>query len=87
MKNRKITVEVLCPALSGKYDFVMDADITAGEAAREISEKIIRFERVDGLSFENGDTYLFTDVSQLPLDPDMSLSECGICSGSRLMLI
>ena len=42
MKSKKITVEVLCPALPGKYDFVLDNDIRAGEAAKKISEEIIQ---------------------------------------------
>ena len=87
MKSKKITVEVLCPALPGKYDFVLDNDIRAGEAAKKISEEIIQFERAESCKFDEGSMYLFTDTSQLPLDPEVSLSECGICSGSRLMLI
>lgn len=86
MKNKKITVDVLCPSVSGKYDFEIDSGLTAGEAAGRIAEQIREYENAEFL-FRSGEILLYSTCTRLPLDPLVKLEDYGITSGSRLMII
>ena len=81
---KKIFTEILCPVLSGKYDFILDGRMTAGEAAESIAEEIRKFTGADFLF--RGRKLLYSAVSGLPLEPSVQLCEYGITSGMRLMI-
>ncbi|MBE6853028.1 MAG: hypothetical protein E7505_06080 [Ruminococcus sp.] len=87
MENKKILAEVVCPATSRTYDFVLEAGMTAGSALKKIAAEIINYERMDMLFSDIGSAELFCDESELPLAEDITLDEYGITSGSRLMII
>ncbi len=86
MNTGKITVLVICPAVSGKYDFRLDSEMTAGEAIQKIAEQIRKYENADCL-FRSDGLLLFSEESDRPVNPDVTLEEYGIVNGSRLMLI
>ena len=86
MERTKINVEVICPAVSGRYDFVIDKQMTAGEAAEKIASQIREYEKTDVL-FTKGNVLLYSSGSRLPLSPSVPLEEYGVTGGSRLMII
>jgi len=86
MKNKKIIAEVLCPVISGRYDFFLSTEMTAGEALEKIAEEVRKSENADFL-FTGESTYLYASGARLPLDPSVTLEEYGITDGSVLMLI
>lgn len=87
MKKSKITAEILCPDSLGKYDFVLDSDMTVGEAVLLISDEIRKYEGVDFIMNNPDEIMLYSDGYALPFDHSLTLEECGLSSGSRLMLI
>ncbi len=86
MERTKINVEVICPAVSGRYDFVIDRQMTAGEAAEKIARQIREYEKADVL-FSGGRVLLYSSGSRLPLAPSVPLEKYGVTGGSRLMII
>lgn len=87
MKKNKITVEVLCPSVSGNYDFILDAGITVRDAAEMIASEIRRFTGIGFLLNDTEKILLYSDESTVPYDHSLTLEECGISGGSRIMLI
>lgn len=87
MDNHTINVEVICPAVSRKYDFVLRCSMTSGEAALRIAEHIKSAEHIEFLFSDEKIPQLFEQKYRLPLNPDITLEEYGIKSGSTIMII
>lgn len=86
MKSKMINVDVICPLISGKYDFAVDIKMTAGDAAEKIAEQVRKYEKADFL-FRDGEKFLYAAGIKNPLNPSSALEEYGIVSGTRLMLV
>lgn len=86
MKSKMINVDVICPLISGKYDFAVDVKMTAGGTAEKIAEQVRKHEKSDFL-FRGSEVFLYASGIKNPLDPAVTLEEYGIVSGTRLMLI
>lgn len=87
MDNKTILAEVICPAVSKTYDFIIDSTLTVGEAVERIADEIRRAERIDILFSEIESVSLFSSEYRYPLNAAMKICDCGIMSGSRLMLV
>lgn len=86
MSSRRVNVEVVCPAVSGRFDFVIDTGLTAAEAAGEIASEVRESLKADIIA-ENDGLLLYASGSRLPLDPEERLEKYGVTNGSILMLI
>ena len=86
MSSRRVNVEVVCPAVSGRFDFVIDTGLTAAEAAGKIASEVREFLKADIIA-ENDGLLLYASGSRLPLDPEERLEKYGVTNGSILMLI
>lgn len=87
MRKNRITAEVICPSVSGKYDFVLDTEMTVGEAAGRIAEEIRAYEKADIILNDISRVMMYGDGYALPFDHSLTLGEYGVTNGSRLMLI
>ncbi len=86
MSSRRVNVEVVCPAVSGRFDFVIDTGLTAAEAAGKIASEVRESLKADIIA-ENDGLLLYASGSRLPLDPEERLEKYGVTNGSILMLI
>lgn len=86
MSSRRVNVEVVCPVVSGRFDFVIDTGLTAAEAAGKIASEVRESLKADIIA-ENGGLLLYASGSRLPLDPEERLEKYGVTNGSILMLI
>ena len=86
MSSRRVNVEVVCPAVSGRFDFVIDTGLTAAEAAGKIASEVRESLKADIIA-ENDGLLLYASGSRLPLDPEERLENYGVTNGSILMLI
>ena len=86
MSSRRVNVEVVCPVVSGRFDFVIDTGLTAAEAARKIASEVRESLKADIIA-ENDGLLLYASGSRLPLDPEERLEKYGVTNGSILMLI
>ena len=86
MSSRRVNTEVVCPAVSGRFDFVIDTGLTAGEAAVKIASEIRKALKTDVILGDDG-LLLYASGSRLPLDPEERLEKYGVTNGSILMLI
>ena len=86
MSSRRVNVEVVCPVVSGRFDFVIDTGLTAAEAAGEIASEVRESLKADIIA-ENDGLLLYASGSRLPLDPEERLEKYGVTNGSILMLI
>ena len=86
MSSRRVNVEVVCPVVSGRFDFVLDTGLTAAEAAVKTATEIREALKTDVILNEDG-LLLYASGSRLPLDLDVTLEKYGVTDGSILMLI
>lgn len=86
MSSRRVNVEVVCPVVSGRFDFVIDTGLTAAEAAGKIASEVRESLKADIIA-ENDGLLLYASGSRLPLDPEERLEKYGVTNGSILMLI
>ena len=86
MSSRRVNVEVVCPVVSGRFDFVIDTGLTAAEAAGKIASEVREFLKADIIA-ENDGLLLYASGSRLPLAPEVTLEKYGVTNGSILMLI
>ena len=86
MSSRRVNVEVVCPVVSGRFDFVIDTGLTAAEAAGKIASEVRESLKADIIA-ENDGLLLYSSGSRLPLDPEERLEKYGVTNGSILMLI
>ena len=76
--NNLITVEVVCPALSRSYDFMMPPALGFGVLKEHIIEDI-------PLLFENGDVMLF--FAGKYLSDDKKPNDVGLKNGDRIYIL
>jgi len=86
MSSRRVNVEVVCPVVSGRFDFVLDTGLTAAEATGKIASEIREAMKTDVILSGSG-MLLYASGSRLPLDPEVTLEKYGVTDGSILMLI
>ena len=86
MSSRRVNVEVVCPVVSGRFDFVIDTGLNAAEAAGKIASEVRESLKADIIA-ENDGLLLYASGSRLPLDPEERLEKYGVTNGSILMLI
>ena len=86
MSSRRVNVEVVCPAVSDRFDFVIDTGLTAGETAGKIASEIREAMKAD-IILSGGGLLLYASGSRMPLDPEVTLEKYGVTDGSILMLI
>lgn len=86
MSSRRVNVEVVCPVVSGRFDFVIDTGLTSAEAAGKIASEVRESLKADIIA-ENDGLLLYASGSRLPLDPEERLEKYGVTNGSILMLI
>ena len=86
MSDRRVNAEVVCPVVSGRFDFVVDTGLTAGEAALKIAGEVRKALKTDVILGNDG-LLLYASGSRLPLDPEERLEKYGVTNGSILMLI
>ena len=86
MSSRRVNVEVVCPVVSGRFDFVIDTGLTAAEASGKIASEVRESLKADIIP-ENDGLLLYASGLRLPLDPEERLEKYGVTNGSILMLI
>lgn len=79
-----ITVEVICPAAARNYDFRLSPNMKGRDAKKRIIDDIRSYENDEEL-FEEADILFFS--KDTILDEKLTLSEMGIKSGDRLMIV
>ena len=82
--NNLITVEVVCPALSRSYDFMMPPALGFGVLKEHIIEDIRIYEDIP-LLFENGDVMLF--FAGKYLSDDKKPNDVGLKNGDRIYIL
>ncbi len=86
-----IIVEVYSPAVDAGYDFQIHEDMSAAEAAREVSVMIARKNGTEISDVKDSDPYadasLYDTERKVELNKALSLKENGVTSGRRLLLI
>ena len=80
----KIYIEVFVPGIDKSYDMVASEDLTIRELADYMLRTISEFEQ---LNIESDDCILCNMQSKTVYRGDVSVSECKINDGSRLMLV
>ncbi|MBR5091079.1 MAG: hypothetical protein IK093_16765 [Ruminiclostridium sp.] len=78
------TVEVVCPATSRSYDFVLPARLEVGELRHSIIEDICTYEDISGL-IDADTTLLFCNGDQLFDGAD--LVSQGVHNGDKIYLV
>ena len=82
--GENVYVEVVFPAMSKRYDFVLPVKLRVQPATRLISQIIMNKERLE-LDVEK--LLLFNYDGKVLIDSSMSVYEAGINDGSRLILV
>lgn len=87
MNVNTVTAEVICPASSGTYDFIIDCRLKISELINIFTEQIRIYEKNKLLFSGKYNPRLYCSELRLPLDPEMTLEEYGVRNGCRLMII
>lgn len=80
-----LTVDIFVPVIEKSYDFSVDENIKIGTVAEDIIDLI--FQKEGYSSHDVLDMCLFSRESEEILSPDLTLWECGIGNGDRLLLV
>lgn len=80
------TIEVKCPATSGRYDFKIPEKIMIKNLIEMIADEIRIYESNNEL-FKNINKLFILDEDYIPLNPSETAVQSGIINGSILMLI
>lgn len=80
-----ITVEVICPATSGSYDYKIPIKMKAGEIKKQIIEDIRIFEGIPSLFCDENAVSLYYEEGCI--SDDITPEYAGVKNGDRLMLI
>lgn len=81
----KLFLEISAPANGKSYEFSLDNSILVSDLVAKLTADIAEFEN-GSISFQSGGTMLFSTEHQYCLPTEKTLSECGIKSGSRLII-
>ena len=79
-----VILEIICPAASKSYEFVVSKRMNAGQAIAGIIEDIRICERNESMLSEN--IVLVTEGGEI-IDPNYTVWENGIRSGDTLMIL
>ncbi len=80
-----ITVEVICPSTSRKYDYRMPVKMKAGYIKKQIIEDIRVYEGISTLFEDEKNINLYCE--RCMIDDNATLEEAGIKNGDRIMVI
>lgn len=81
-----ILVDVYVPSMDTGYDFSLDESRTARHLTEEITLALMQTLKVEEKA--GGPAYVLCDAGGgAILPPDLTLAECGIVNGSRLILV
>ncbi len=81
-----IIVDISVEAFDKTYDFKLDDNVSVSKIIEDICEMLARKEKCAPVK-KSGDLILCETANGSILPPGMTLTECGIVSGDRLMLI
>ena len=81
-----VMVDVFVPAVGKEYDFHLDEEVRIGMIIEEIAEMIAHKEHTEIVG-EMQKLLLCDRDSQSILQTDLSLQECGIATGAKLILV
>ena len=81
-----IIVDISVEAFDKTYDFKLDDNVSVSKIIEDICEMLARKEKCAPAQ-KSGDLILCEASSGRILPQGMTLAECGIVSGDRLMLI
>lgn len=81
-----IIVDIFVPALDKVYDFSVDENSPAGLIVDEITEMLCQGEQYESMTGSDR-MLLFSAEHKIAVRPDRTLSENGIKTGSRLILV
>jgi len=81
-----VMVEVLAPALDKKYDFQLDENVSVNILTEEIAEMICHKEQSSLTGKKAQFMLCWLDKGKI-LSSDSRLSDFGVYTGSRLMLV
>ena len=88
--GQMIIVEVYSPAVDASYDFQIDEDITAAEAAGTVSLMIARKNGSDDTAegtAAGARAALYDTARRRELDPKLTLKGNSVTSGVKLLLV
>lgn len=80
-----LTVDIFVPVIEKDYDFSVDENIKIETVKEDIIDLI--FQKEGYSSPEVFDMSLFSREREQILSPDLTLWECGIDNGDRLLLV
>lgn len=81
-----IFVDVYVPGLDKEYDFQLDETITVDTLIKEMSETISQKEQCEIIGNKR-DFMLCLQEKEKILPSNMTLEECGVHTGSRIILV
>lgn len=81
-----ILVDIYVPSIGQTYDFNLDENVQIQVIIEEIAEMVVRKERTN-LVGESGKLILCDRLNKSTLPKNKSLRECGIGSGSSMLLV
>ncbi|MCM1577909.1 MAG: ubiquitin family protein [Ruminococcus sp.] len=80
-----ITVEVICPSTSRKYDYRLPVRMKAGDIKKQMVEDIRIYEGISSLFEEADSVNLYCE--RCMLDDEATPEEAGVKNGDRLMIV
>ena len=82
----KVLIEIVCPGIGKSYEFWVPKSMRVGKLIQKLQEDIRMYEAHEEL-FTLGDMVLYLcDQMALP-DENLLVTEAGICSGMKLLLL
>ena len=83
---KKIFVEIICPALSDKFEFRISKNLPVGNGLEKIIYELRCYAQNSEL-FSGSNVHLISKKTNMVLNENMTFTENGICSGDTLMII
>ena len=87
MKNDSVIIEIVCPATSRTYDFVICTQMNIRDVIEKVSDEIMEFEVNKSLFTVVNLLELFSDFYKSSLNKNLKIYDYNIKSGCRLMLV
>jgi len=83
----RILIEIICAATSKNYDFWIPSKMNILQVIDRIATEITQFELNETLLGKKDDLVLYSYEQSVFLNDEQTMSEAGIKSGDRLLLI
>lgn len=80
-----VIVELICPSVSGSYDYSIPIRLKVGDIKRRIIEDIRIYEQLPMLFLHKNDVSLY--CKEGCLDDEMTFEYAGIKNGDQIMII